>query len=361
MRNKIIFTLSIIGILAGLVSAYIFGIQKKAQSPVFAPTSSPYDSAIYSNGMIESDQQAGENVNIFPEVSGPITQIAVHEGQNVSAGTLLVSIDDSVQKASTEQLRLQSEAALLALQELKAQPRQETLAINKAQVDQAESNLKAASDQYDKRKASYELDQRSISKDVVDTAQDAVNQATTALKVALRQYDLTKAGAWIFDISNQQKQYETALQAYHSANALLAKYSIKAQADGVVLAINASNGSYVSSLGVYDTYTQAMDPIVVVGAPQEYLAVRCFIDEILVSRLPAPEHIRAQMSIRGTTLKIPLQFVRVQPLVSPKIELSNQREEKVDLRVLPVIFRFQKNDLTMVYPGQQVDVFIGQK
>jgi HlyD family secretion protein len=361
MRNKIIFALSILGILAGLVSAYIFGIEKKAQPPVFAPTSNPYDSAIYSNGMIESDQQSGENINIFPEVSGPITHILVKEGQTVSAGTLLVSIDDSVQKATTEQLRLQSESALELLQELKAQPRKETLAVNKAQVDQAESTLKAARDQYDKRRASYDLDQRSISKDVVDTAQDAVLQAQTSLKVAVKQYDLTKAGAWSFDIKNQQKLYEAAKQAYQSANALLVKYSIKAQADGIVLAVNASSGSYVSSLGVYDTYTQGVDPIIVLGTPQDYLAVRCFVDEILVSQLPAPAHIRAQMSIRGSTVKIPLEFVRVQPLVSPKIELSNQRQERVDLRVLPVIFRFPKKDLAMVYPGQQVDVFIGKQ
>jgi HlyD family secretion protein len=97
------------------------------------------------------------------------------------------------------------------------------------------------------------------------------------------------------------------------------------------------------------------------STPQDNLAVRCFIDEILVSRLPAPGHIRAEMTIRGTDKKVPLEFVRVQPYVSPKIELSNQRAEKVDLRVLPVIFRFSKKDLAIVYPGQQVDVYIGPK
>jgi HlyD family secretion protein len=97
------------------------------------------------------------------------------------------------------------------------------------------------------------------------------------------------------------------------------------------------------------------------SADQEHLAVRCYVDEILIARLPAPEHIRAQMLIHGTDIKVPLEFVRVQPYVSPKIELSNQRQEKVDLRVLAVIFRFEKKDLPMVYPGQLVDVFIGQK
>ena len=55
-----------------------------------------------------------------------------------------------------------------------------------------------------------------------------------------------------------------------------------------------------------------------------------------------------------------LEFVRVQPFVTPKIDLSDQRLEKVDLRVLPVIFRFAKQDAP-VYPGELVDVFIGQQ
>jgi HlyD family secretion protein len=286
--------------------------------------------------------------------------VLVSEGQTVSAGTPLLTIDDSVQRANTEQLRRQSEGALELLRELKAEPRKETLAIAKAQVDQAESNLQATRDQYDKRRASYDRNPKSISRDVVDTAQDAVTQAATALDVANRQYDLSKAGAWSFDINNQQKQYEALEQAYKAAHALLQKFSLKAQVDGVVLAVNATTGSYVSPQGAYDAYTQALDPLVVMGTPQDHLAVRCFIDEILISRLPSPYHIVAQMSIQGSDIKVPLEFVRVQPYVSPKIELSNQRQEKVDLRVLPVLFRFEKKDAP-VFPGMLVDVFIGQK
>jgi HlyD family secretion protein len=359
-RNKIIFGLSVLGILAAVVAAYLFGLERKAQPPVFAPVSSPFDSAIYANGIIESDQPSGSNINIYPEVSGPITAVLVHEGQQVSAGTPLLTLDDSVQKAVTEQLRLQAEASLALLNELKAQPREETLAIAAAQVGLAESNLKVSRDQYDKDRASYDIDPKSISKDVLDTADDAVKQSTAALDVARKQYELIKAGAWSYDIVNQEKQYEAVKQAYQAANALLLKYSVKARVDGVVLAVNATVGSYVSSQGAYNAYTQGLDPLLVMSAPQDYLAVRCYIDEILVSRLPSKWHIVAQMEVRGTDTKVPLEFVRVQPYVSPKIELSNQRQEKVDLRVLPVIFRFQKQDAP-VYPGQLVDVFIGQK
>ena len=361
MKKNIVFVLAVLGILAGLLAAFIFGIERKAQPPVFAPVSSPYATAIYANGIIESDQAGGSNVNIYPEVSGPVIKVLVQEGQKVSAGTALFSIDDTVQKASTEQLRLQAEAAQALLQELQAEPRKETLAIAKSQVSVAASNLKVASDQYDKRRASYDIDPKSISKDVLDTAYNAELQALTALDVAHKQYDLTRAGAWSYDILNQRKQYEALQQSYNAAHALLLKYTVKAQVDGVVLAVNTAAGSYLSPQGAYDAYTQGLDPAVVMSAPQDTMAVRCYVDEILVSRLPTSAHIRAQMSIRGTDVKVPLEFVRVQPYVSPKIELSNQRQEKVDLRVLPVIFRFKMKTPTMAYPGQLVDVFIGQK
>lgn len=295
MRNRIISGLALLGILAGLVSAYFFSVERKAQAPVLAPPSSSYQSAIYSNGIVESSQPGGSNIPIYPEVSGPISHVFVHEGQTIAAGTPLFRIDDSVQQAN---------------------------------VKVAEANLQAARSQYDKRRASYALDPASISRDALDIAKDSVAQ-TSALAQAAR--------------------------------ALLRKYSLKAPVDGVVLAVNTAVGSYVSPQGAYNAYTQGFDPLLILSGPQEYLAVRCYVDEILVARLPAPERMRAEMSLRGTETKIPLEFVRIQPYVSPKIQLSNQRQERVDLRVLPVIFRFSTKNLPTAYPGQLVDVFIGEK
>ena len=151
VRNTIIFALAVIGILAGLIGAYIFGIQRKAQPPVFTPVSNPYSSGIYANGIVESYQPSGENINIFPEVSGPVVKVLVKEGQQVSAGSVLFTIDDSVQKAT---------------------------------VELAEATLKVDRDQYDKDLASYDIDPKSISKNVLDTAKDTVEQATAALKAA---------------------------------------------------------------------------------------------------------------------------------------------------------------------------------
>ena len=361
MKNKVIFILAIIGLVAGLVSAYIFGIEKKPPPPAFNPASNPYGKGIYANGIIESYQTSGENINIYPEVPGTITGIMVAEGQSVRKGMPLIMIEDSVQRATVAQQKSQAEAALALLEELKAQPRKETLEIARAQVVNASAGLKNAQDQLDKQLKSFELDPKSVSKDTLDNAENAVKVAKTNLEVVRRQYDLTRAGAWIYDIRNQESQYKALTKAYLASNALLDKYVIKAPADGVVLSINAAVGSYISAQGAYDTYTQEADPVLTMGSPQGYVGVRCYIDEILVHRLPKPDQIVAKMFIRGTDINIPLEYVRVQPYVSPKIELSNQRTERVDVRVLPVLFRFAKPKNISLYPGQLVDVYVGEK
>jgi len=306
VRNKIIFIIAIIGLLTGLVSAYIFSIEKKPQPPAFTPASNPYAKGIYANGIIESYQKSGENINIYPEVAGTIIKIPVSEGKIISKGAPLVLIDDSVQRATVEQ--------------------------QKAQIDLASANFKSAQDQLDKQRKSYELNPKSVSQLDLDNAENAVKVAKANVEVAVKQYEL--------------------------ARALLSKYTIRAPDDGVILSVNTAVGSYISAQGTYDTYTQAFTPIIVMGGSQAYVGVRCYIDEILISRLPPASQMQAQMLIRGTNTTIPLEYVRVQPYVSPKIELSSERAERVDVRVLPVLFRFKKLKDIDVYPGQLVDVYI---
>jgi len=360
-RKNLIFIVSGVGLLAGLIAAYLFGVARKPQPPVFEPVSSPYASAIYANGIVESVQGGASNLNLFTEVPGTVTQVLAKEGQFVKAGAPLFRLDDTVQRATTAQLAEQAQAAQTALEELKAEPRPESLAIVQAELLQAQAARRAAQDAFNKREASYRIDPRSVSRDALDASRDALMQAEAAVELAERQLALTRAGAWSYDIRNQAHQAQALAQAHAAAKALLDKYVLKAPTDGVVIALNVTPGSAVSAQGAFDAYSQGQLPPVVMSGVQDELEVRCYVDEILVSRLPGPPRIRAQMTLRGTQVKVPLSFVRVQPYVSPKLELSNQRQERVDLRVLPVIFKFRRQDAPAVYPGQLVDVYIGQQ
>jgi HlyD family secretion protein len=359
LRNKIIFALVVVGIMFGFYSAYVYAVPNKPLPPVFNPAPNPYAAGIYANGIIESYQANGENVSLYPEVPGVITRVLVTEGQSVTAGAPLLTIDDSIQSATVEQQRAQADAARTLLEELRAQPRPETLEVARAQMDLAQAQLKTAEDTRDKQQHSYDMVKESVSKDALDNAVNAAKAAKANLDVATRQYELTKAGAWVFDIKSQEKQADALSKAFAASSALLAKYTVRAPVDGTVLSIQTSAGSYVSPQGVYDPYTQGFDPVVVMGTSNASLSVRTYVDEILIQRLPRAEQIQAKMFVRGTNVNVPLEFVRIQPYVSPKIQLSNQRQEKVDLRVLPVIFRFVPPKEVNVYPGELVDVYIG--
>jgi HlyD family secretion protein len=309
---------------------------------------------------VESAQTSGENSNIYPEVAGTVKEILVAEGQQVKAGQPLLRIDDSIQRATAEQQGSSAEAAAALLRELKAEPRKENLDVADAQVAAAEATLKTAQDTLQKDQAAYEIDPRSVSKDALDSALNAAAVAKANLIVAQKQDDLTRAGAWTYDIQNQERQQHALAKAYAASGALLAKYTLRASRDGVVLAINTIVGNYVSPQGAYDSYTQGADPVITLGSLPSSLHVRCYVDEILVPRLPLGSKMKAQMTIRGSDVKIPLEFVRVQPYVSPKIELSDQRQERVDVRVLPVIFKIEQRANVNLYPGELVDVYISE-
>lgn len=358
MKHRVIFALACIGLLAGLFAAFVFGLQPKPQAPVFSPASNPYAHGVYAVGIVESDQPAGENINVYPDVTGAVTRVLVHEGDTVKAGTALLTIDDSVQSATAEQLVAQADAAAALLDELKAQPRRETLDVAGAQVGAATASLKMAQDQFDKQQRAYDIDPKAVSRDTLDNAANGLKVARANLDVVTRQYQLTRAGAWVYDVRNQEKQVDALRKAAAASQALLAHYTIRAPVDGAVLSINAALGSYVSPQGVYDTYAQGQAPVLVMGSGHEQLAVRCYVDEILISRLPDPRALKARMYVRGTKIEAPLEFMRIQPYVSPKIELTDQRTERVDVRVLPVIFRVGLPQGMRLYPGQMVDVYI---
>jgi ABC-type sugar transport system ATPase subunit len=66
----------------------------------------------------------------------------------------------------------------------------------------------------------------------------------------------------------------------------------------------------------------------------------------------------AYASVRGNSdLRVPLQFVRFEPYIVPKKSLTGDSTERVDTRVLQVLYSFNRDTLP-VYAGQQMDVFI---
>jgi HlyD family secretion protein len=359
--TKVLFVLAGIGCAAAIAAALVLNRRPNPQPPVFDPAPNPYAQGIYANGIVESDQPSGSNVNLYPEVAGTIVEVAVREGQPVRRGDVLLRLDDRVQRATAEQQRAQAAAAQAMLEALQAQPRPEALQVAQAQLAAAEATAQAARDSYDKQQRAFDTDPHAVSRETLDSSRNAWQVAQANRLTAQRQLELTRAGAWSFDIRNQQAQADALARAHQASAALLDRFTLRAPRDGVVMAIKAAAGSYVTPQGVYDAYTQGSNnPVVILGSGSDSLNVRCFVDEILIPRLPPADRIKAQMFIRGTRTSVPLEFVGIQPYVVPKISLSDQRLERVDVRVLPIVFRFRNSASLKLYPGQLVDVYVGQ-
>lgn len=323
MNLRVLFAVAASGLAVGLISAFVSAQQPQAQRPVFSPAPNPYASGIYANGIIESRQSQGTNITIFPDVTGPVTAVLVKEGAVVKAGTPLLTIDDSVQRQATAQ-------------------QQSQLDVVTAQIINAKASLKSASDTLSKLERVFAQYPGAVSREQLDSQRDAVSVAMTNVRV----------------FEQQQDEQSKAIAA---SQALLRKYTIRAPSDGVVMSIKAAVGGYVSPQGAYDAYTQGYAPIIVMGSAPGALQVRVYIDEILINRIPPAAKIRARMYVRGTNLAVPLTFDHMQPYVTPKIELSDQRLEQVDVRVLPLIFRFDRVKALNIYPGELVDVYVGSE
>lgn len=96
-------------------------------------------------------------------------------------------------------------------------------------------------------------------------------------------------------------------------------------------------------------------PLIVMGDTSR-LHVRADVDESEAWRIRAGAS--AQAAARGDgSRKVQLEFVRFEPYVTPKKSLTGDSTERVDTRVLQVIYRFKDPDVPFRV-GQQMDVFI---
>jgi len=126
------------------------------------------------------------------------------------------------------------------------------------------------------------------------------------------------------------------------------RLTVVAPRAGEILQVNVRPGEYAS--------TSPKAAVMVLG-DVEHLQVRADVDEQNATRLQAGQ--MATAFLKGdTTDPIPLQFVRIEPYVVPKVSLTGASTERVDTRVLQVIYSFERPKDRAIYVGQQVDLYV---
>jgi hypothetical protein len=172
-------------------------------------------------------------------------------------------------------------------------------------------------------------DERAISKEDLTTRRYAVQTATAHLASAQADAKLAES---------QVKQTETNIDLL----------IVRAPVDGEVLQVNTRVGEYAQA-GPLAT------PLMLFGNIDR-LHVRVDIDENDAWRFHQQAH--AMAFVRGNPLlNTPLTYEWTEPFVIPKKSLTGGTTERVDTRVMQVVYSFDRAELP-VYVGQQMDIYI---
>ncbi|HWE75100.1 MAG TPA: efflux RND transporter periplasmic adaptor subunit [Stellaceae bacterium] len=297
--------LAVLGVLGGIGFVVKGSAPPRVAPPASPPSTAPYASYIAGTGMIEAGTR---NIAISTPVGGVVGDVFVKVGDHVHAGDALFRIDGRDLEAQ------------LAVRKALAVSAHAQIAEAQAALDQARDPLKRA---------------QGLAAGAAISLQDL---AARRLAVQLDKAKLETARANV----------ETADAQVEETKADIARRTVLAPIDGDVLQLNLRPGEYAQT-GALAT------PLMLLG-DGENLHVRIDIDENDAWRfrpgMPAKAFLRGNAAIG-----FDLTFAYVEPYVLPKVDLSGASAERVDTRVLQVVYSVSKGNLP-IYIGQQVDVFI---
>lgn len=306
--------LPILAVVAILVSAGIVlwtqpdrAMAQPERTPPAAPSGER--GIVAGSGVIEP---ASELVEIAAEIPGIVDKVHVRPGDRVEPGAPLFSVDS------------RSARAAVAEAEARVQRLRSTVAA-------ARTSLSVARRQY----ALYADagDPRAFSRQEVIARQGAAEEGSAQLSVA-------------------EGQLREALAQLQSARVTLARHTVTAPIAATVLQVRTRAGEFAPA-GQQGNGNQ--DPLIVLG-DTDPLHVRIDIDENEIERLAIGSG--ATISPRGAAdRRTAVTFVRAEPLVVPKRSLTNASSERVDVRVLQLVFALPA-DARGYFVGQQVDGFV---
>ena len=301
-RKKVLPILAFLGALLGLF--IVFWTQRTPPSPpIFAyPPQPPYTLAIAGSGIIEA---SSENISIGTPFSEIVDQIFVIEGDYVKKGDPLFQLDLRNFIAQANVAKASLKAALTDLE-------------NKALQFSFYENLK---------------DKEAVSKELYEQYRYAYLGAIDSVDVA----------------KNNLAVAETDIQ----------RSIICAPIDGKILQVNIHVGELASPILSSNTQNlwggSSQGNLVVMGTV-EPMQVRVDIDEDDAWHYTPGS--AATAYVRGNSrIHFPLTFHLVEPYIIPKSSFTGEVTERVDTRVLQVLYTFEKRDLP-VYVGQVLDIYI---
>ena len=358
--------------LTGLAVARFNTPPKTGPAPI-APPSILFPDRVAGVGIVEP---ASETILIGAHVGGVVTKVLVQEGSRVEAGAPLVELDARdadarieiakaakvAAAAAVETARARAVIASLHVAELRAHPRPEDVAEATALVDARKSALADAAGRLERL---MKVSDRGSTANEQPTLEFAVAFATAQVAEADAKLMRAKAGTYPEDLAVAQAEEVAAAREVDAltVQTMAADVQIRqAEVARDLLIVRAPIAGTVLRLDTRPGEYRAAGPnagaLLRLGDIST-LHVRTDIDELDAWRFhPTGE---AVATVRGGSREqVVLRFIRVIPDVAPKKTLTGENSERIDTRVVQVIYALE-NPPPFLQPGMLVDVAVAAK
>lgn len=343
IRKYIIPLIAVAGVLFAVWTALQSAKPVVPAKPIAEPARSPYSTKISGSGIVEASTR---NLAIGSHVSGIVTRVYVSVGARVKPGDPLFLLDEQKQRADLAVREAALAEAQSRLRRLQEAPRKEELPPAQERVKEAEANLEDL--RFQLKIVEGISDRRAISVEELNRRRFAVQAAEARLARARADLKLLEAGSWKEDIEVAQANVARAEAEVRAARVEIERLTVRAPVAGEILQINIRPGEFAQSGAL-------AQPLLLLGNLDK-MHVRVDIDENDAWRFkpeaPAMAFIRGQPKF-----KTDLTFEYVESYVIPKRSLTGDSTERVDTRVMQVIYSFKRGTLP-IHPGQLMDVFI---
>lgn len=269
-------------------------------------------------------------------------------GTTVAKGEKLFAIDTRQQQAEMRIRNAQLASAQVALTRLKNMPRKEDLEPLKAKYSEAKAEYENKKQLYERAAALRKGNV--VTAEALDEKKFSMMAAEAKAMATLAEYRQMEAGAWEYDIKVAEEAVKLAEAQVAQIQTDLERLVVCSSADMTLLKVDVRPQEYV---GVPPGKT-----LMLLGNIKE-VNIRVYIDEHDASRFRPGMPGSAHLQEKDAAAVLPLKYVRHEPIVVEKPALTGLQTERIDVRVLPVIYRFLKEeDQKRVFVGQQVDVFL---
>ncbi len=343
MKRFILPAIAVASLLFAIIWTLAAAPVHKATTPPSPPPQSTSENTVGAVGLVEPET---ENIAISCPVSGLVTQVYVNAGDRVHATQQLFSLDDRDLQADLRVKQAMLAASRAKLKKLEEQPRAEDIPPAEAKVHEAQANVADAEVQM--KLIESVQDRRAVREEDVQRRRIAYKAAQARLNEAQSQLALLKAGAWAPDIAVARSEVTQAEAQVRQVMTNIERLTMTAPMDGIILQKKVRVGQFAQC-------GPSSEPLMIMGGGN-HLNIRADVDESDAWRVRP--NTGAFAYVRGDTKqKIPLEFVRFEPYVVPKKSLTGDSTERVDTRVLQVIYRI-RDENTPVHVGQQMDIYI---